>query len=129
MQAVQMWVALAPVSIEMGPMVHLTGSHREPLSGMLSYSGEDPKELYPELWEKYEVTPEHALATGDAQFHHAMTWHASAVNKTDEVRWGMSSYRIAGNCLYTGQQNYNTDGLGLVPNKPFDHPNFPIAYP
>jgi ectoine hydroxylase-related dioxygenase (phytanoyl-CoA dioxygenase family) len=129
MEAIQMWVALAPVSVEMGPMVHLTGSHKEPLGGMLSYSGESAEELYPELWERYECTPEHALATGDAQFHHANTWHSSKVNTTDQVRWGMSSYRMAGHVLYTGQQNYNTDGLGLEPNKPFDHPNFPLVYP
>jgi hypothetical protein len=40
----------------------------------------------------------------------------------------MSSQRMSADCLYTGQQNFNTDGLGLVPNKPFDHPNFPTVY-
>jgi ectoine hydroxylase-related dioxygenase (phytanoyl-CoA dioxygenase family) len=129
MQAVQMWVALAPVSVEMGPMVHLTGSQKEPPSGMLSYSGENPRDLHPDLWERYSETEPHPLNTGDAQFHHPLTWHASAVNTTDQVRWGMSSYRVAANVLYTGQQNYNTDGLGLAPNKTFDHPNFPIVYP
>ena len=126
--AVQLWVALRPVTPDMGCMVHLTGSHREPPLGMLSYAGEDAREKYPYLWEQYEQSEPHPMEAGDAYFHHGLTWHYSFPNETDRIRWAMSNYRISADCLYTGQQNYNTDGLGLVPNKPFDHPNFPIVY-
>ena len=51
------------------------------------------------------------------------------VNKTDKVRWAMSSYRISGRSRYTGQQNFNTDNLGIVPYETFDHANFPTVYP
>jgi hypothetical protein len=126
--SVQLWVALAPITKEMGPMVHLKGSHREPPRGMLSVSAQRPQDVLPQLWELYEQTEPHDLAPGDAVFHHGLCFHASGVNHTDRVRWGMSSYRIAADCLYTGQPNHNTDGLGLEPMKPLDHPNFPVVY-
>jgi ectoine hydroxylase-related dioxygenase (phytanoyl-CoA dioxygenase family) len=129
MSAIQMWVALVPVTTDMGPMVHLSGSHREPLSGMLAYSGEKAKDIYPELWDKYEESEPHAMGMGDAVFHHSQTWHYSFPNETDRIRWAMSSYRFDSRALYTGQPNFNTDNLGLVPEKTFDHPNFPIVYP
>ncbi len=127
-EAMQTWVALVPVTPDMGPMTHLTGSHREMPGGRLS-TFEDPQEIYPELWEKYEQSVPTPLGQGDAIFHHALTWHASGVNQTDRVRWAMSSYRMSGRCQYTGGQNYNTDGLGLTPWKHFDHPNYPTVYP
>jgi ectoine hydroxylase-related dioxygenase (phytanoyl-CoA dioxygenase family) len=126
--AVQLWVALRPVTEDMGCMVHLTGSHREPPMGMLGYAGEDARDKFPWLWEKYEQSKPHAMEPGDVMFHHGLTWHYSYPNETDRIRWAMSNQRIAADCLYTGQQNYNSDGLGLVPNKTFDHPNYPIVY-
>jgi ectoine hydroxylase-related dioxygenase (phytanoyl-CoA dioxygenase family) len=127
-RAVQLWVALAPITKDMGPMVHLKGSHREPPLGMFSVSKQRPQDEYPELWERYELTEPHDLQPGDAVFHSSLCFHASGLNHTDRVRWGMSSYRIAADCLFTGQPNHNTDGLGLEPMKPLDHPNFPIIY-
>jgi ectoine hydroxylase-related dioxygenase (phytanoyl-CoA dioxygenase family) len=127
--SVQCWVALAPITEDMGPMVHLKGSHHEHSLGMLSYQGVSPDQVHPELWERYEVTEPHDLNPGDAVFHHGLCLHASGVNHTDRIRWGMSSYRIAANCLYTNQPNHNTDGLGLEPFKPLDHPNFPVVWP
>ena len=69
------------------------------------------------------------MARGTAVFHHGLTWHFSGPNRTDKIRWAMSSYRISARSRYTGQANYNTDGLGLKPREVLDHPNFPIVYP
>ena len=128
-EAVQFWLALVDVTPEMGPMTHLKGSHRSMPGGMVGETHEDAQALYPELFEQYQPTPIKHLAQGTAVFHHALSWHASNPNQTDKVRWAMSSYRISSRCRYTGQANYNTDGLGLVPRKHFDHPNFPTVYP
>lgn len=127
--AVQMWLPLVDVSPDMGPMTHLSGSNAEQPQGMVGMSGEDAKELYPELWEKYPAHVGEALAKGDAVFHHTLTWHASPENKTDRIRWAMSSIRFDARARYTGQHNHNTNGLGLTPNQLFDHPNFPTVYP
>ena len=132
-EAMQMWLALVPMTPDMGPMVHLTGSHRTMPGGMLADSGmqehEDARELYPDLFESYETSTPATYAAGDAVFHHSLTWHASGVNKTDRMRWAMSSVRFSGRARYTGQANVNTDGLGLTPRAHFDHPNFPTVYP
>ena len=126
--AVQMWLPLVPVSIDMGPMVHLNGSHREPPGGMMGFSGEKAEEIYPELFDRYEISKPAEYNAGDVMFHHSLCWHSSGPNLTDKVRWAMSSYRISDRCLYTGQQNYNTDNLGLELNKRINHPNFPVVY-
>lgn len=128
-ESVQLWTALVPISEDMGQMVHLTGSHREMPGGMLGVVGEDARELYPDLFERYEISKPKPLKAGDALFHHTLTWHCSYANETDRVRWAMSSVRMSARCRYTGQHNFNTDGLGLIPNKHFDHPNFPTVYP
>jgi hypothetical protein len=128
-EAAQFWLALVPITPEMGPMVHLTGSHHSIPGGMVGETGEDARDLYPDLFRRYTVSEPRAYAPGDAVFHHCLTWHSSGLNMTDKVRWAMSSYRISARSCYTGQVNFNTDGLGLVPRKPFDHANFPTVYP
>lgn len=126
--AVQMWVALRPLTADMGCMVHLSGSHREPPLGMLSFSKQDATVKYPYLFEKYTATEPHDMAQGDVYFHHPLTWHRSGPNLTNKLRWGMSSLRVAADSLYTGQKAIPTDGYGLEPFKPFDHPNFPTVW-
>lgn len=128
-EAVQFWCALVPITPDMGSMSHLIGSHRSMPGGMLSVFKENPREIYPELFEQYPASEPKFHDVGDAVFHHGLTWHTSAPNKTDKPRWAMSNYRISGRCIYTGHVNYNTDGLGLTPRTRFDHPNFPIVYP
>lgn len=128
-QAAQTWIALAPITDDMGTMKHLDGSHREPPYGMHHFSNENPREILPELWEKYQTIAPRGYAAGDAMFHHCLTFHCSGSNHTNKIRWAMSSLRMSGKSIYTGQQNVNTDGLGLQVNKFFDHPNFPTVYP
>lgn len=128
-EAVQFWCALVPITPEMGSMSHLIGSHRSMPGGMLSVNKEDPQEIYPEIFQQYKASEPKAHDAGDAVFHHCLTWHSSGVNNTGKPRWAMSNYRASTRSLYTGQANYNTDGLGLVPRTAFEHPNFPIVYP
>ena len=128
-EALQLWTALVPITTDMAPMVHLSGSQKSQPGGMVAQLGEDARELYPELFETYEVSEPVNYQAGDALFHHVLTWHSSGSNVTDKVRWAMSSIRMSERCRYTGQQNFNTDNLGLVPNQQFDHPNFPTVYP
>jgi ectoine hydroxylase-related dioxygenase (phytanoyl-CoA dioxygenase family) len=124
-EVIQMWLALRDVTPEMGPMVHLTGSHETPPMGAMM---QDAPERYPWLFERYQATAAHALAQGDAMFHHPLCWHASAPNTTNRPRWAMTCNRISADCLYTGLSMANTNGLDLPIWKPFDHPNFPTIY-
>ena len=105
-QAAQTWIALVDDGRH-GPMQHLIGSHRS-MPGIRDGFGEDARELFPELFEDYKISDPHAVPKGSAVFHHAMTWHFSPENKTDRVRWAMSSYRMSATCRYTGAMNLNT---------------------
>jgi ectoine hydroxylase-related dioxygenase (phytanoyl-CoA dioxygenase family) len=124
-----MWTALAPISVDMGPMVHLSGSHREPPAGIFGYGGEDAQGVYPEIFKKHQVSQPRAYNPGDAVFHHCLTWHHAGINKTDKLRWAITNQRMSSNVRYTGQPSGNTDGMRLVFNKTFDHPNFLTVYP
>ena len=126
-QAVQTWTALVDVTEDMGPMQHLIGSQNS-IPGIRGGTGDRAEDIFPELFEKYAVSKLHGVPKGACVFHHAMTWHASGRNETNRVRWAMSSYRMSDRTIYTGADNENTNGLGLLPNKRFDHPNFPTVY-
>jgi len=128
-EAVQTWMALAPITPEMGPMVHLTGSHREPPMGSHISAGEDPQALYPEIFARYPVSEPQSYQPGDVMFHHCLTYHSSGANRTSKVRWAMSSYRISTRSLYTAGDDPHSAGFGLQPWKPLDHPHFPQVYP
>ena len=127
-QVMQMWTALVPISVDMGPMVHLSGSHREPPGGIFGPGTEDARDVYPEIFEKYEVSEPRDYNPGDAMFHHCLTWHHAGLNKTDKLRWATTNQRMSSNVRYTGQPSGNTDGMGLIPGKTFEHPDFPTVY-
>jgi ectoine hydroxylase-related dioxygenase (phytanoyl-CoA dioxygenase family) len=126
---VQFWLALCEITPEMGSMQHLSGSHREPPLGCVQYTGGEQKaeELYPELWEKYEISPAHHFRPGDVLAHDSLTMHYAQANQTDKFRWVYTSYRIPANTLYNGVPNPRFDEFGFTPWKPFDHPKFPIV--
>lgn len=128
-QVVQMWTALAPITADMGPMVHLSGSHREPPGGLFGYDKDDAREVYPELFERYKVSEPRDYNPGDAMFHHCLTWHSAGMNKTNKLRWAITNQRMSASVRYTGQPSGNTDDMGLVPIQRYDHPNFPTVYP
>lgn len=128
-QVIQMWTALVPISADMGPMVHLSGSHREPPGGIFGSGDEDAGDLYPEVFAKNEVSQPHAYNPGDAMFHHCLTWRKSNPNMSNKVRWAITNQRMSANTRYTGQQSGNTDGMGLIPGHTFDHPDFASVYP
>jgi len=131
-KAVQTWLALVDIDPEMGPMQHLLGSHRSMpghRNGNSRGDGrEDARVLFPEVFEQYKPSELKAVPKGSAVFHHSLTYHYAPRNYTNRVRWAMSSYRISADCLYTGAQNHNTDGLGLAFDEPLNHPNFPTIY-
>ena len=128
-EAVQTWIALVPITPDMSPMAHMSGSHREKPNGIHELANETIEETYPELFDKYEISELHTYAPGDAVFHHCLTYHTSEANRTNRIRMGISSLRFSARSLYTGQSLSHTDGLGMQPLKLFSHANFPTVYP
>jgi ectoine hydroxylase-related dioxygenase (phytanoyl-CoA dioxygenase family) len=125
---IQFWLALSEITPEMGSMQHLTGSHREPPLGCVHYTdNQSLKASYPELWEKYELSPAHHFQPGDVLAHNSLTVHYAQSNKTDRLRWVYTSYRIPADTLYNGIPNPRFSEFGFEPWKPFDHPKFPVV--
>jgi len=128
-----LWVALVEMVPEMAPLQHLTGSHKEPWI--------EPTELDPNLvftpgagitaeeaLAKYPKSPSQHLQPGDAIAHHVLTFHGTEHgNDTDRIRWSWISQRFPADVKYIDKRNSRSDGLGLVPGQPLDHPYFPVV--
>jgi ectoine hydroxylase-related dioxygenase (phytanoyl-CoA dioxygenase family) len=123
------WIALDDVPPERGSMRFLTGSHVEGPLGRTLRLGSDLTDIYPELKDRYEVSPPVHLRPGDATVHHSLVCHYAPENTTDHPRWAFIASYFPADVLYNGAKNHTADPLGLTPEQPFDHPNFPIIYP
>lgn len=123
----QIWIAAVEITPDMGPLQHLSGSHREPPLGRGTHSRGGMVDVYPWLLEKYAVSPAFHLQPGDALCHHALTFHSAQPNATDRDRIAWASHRFDARALYTGLVNDRSDGRGLEVGAPFDHPFFPIV--
>jgi ectoine hydroxylase-related dioxygenase (phytanoyl-CoA dioxygenase family) len=134
--SVQIWVAAAEILPEMGSLQYLSGSHRLPPMGKAEAyelpDGSRPAngavDIYPWLLEQYEVSPPFHLMPGDALAHHGLTMHYAMPNQSaTSDRWAWASSRFDARVAYNGAPNHRTDGRGLVLNKQFDHPAFPLV--
>lgn len=128
-EALQTWISLTEIVPEMGPMEHLRGSHKEGPLGRHIFAGEAAEEVNPHVFARHKVTKPRHYQPGDADFHHCLTYHRSAVNSTNRIRWAVSSIRFSNRCLYNGIPSVQAEGLGLDLFKPFDHPLIPTVYP
>lgn len=128
------WIALDEVPPERGSMRFYSGSHREgPLGRMKDRSGtvSDLLATYPHLTERYALSAPLHLEPGDATCHHQLVLHGAPANETDVARWSFLGLYFPADTLYTGipLEHPRVDALALVPNEPFDHPQFPIICP
>jgi hypothetical protein len=71
------------------------------------------------------------LAAGEATMHHALTWHASGANSTDQPRRAAVARFVADGTTWFGatryEFNYTDDELGLQLGDPIGGPYFPIS--
>jgi ectoine hydroxylase-related dioxygenase (phytanoyl-CoA dioxygenase family) len=122
----QFWIVLGEITADMGSLQHYDRSH---LAGPLGNVQSDEAFLagYPELAERYPVTPARSYRPGDVVAHHPLSIHFAGPNRTNRVRWALTSYRIRADSLYCGIPCRWTDDIGLELWQPFDHPHFPIV--
>src|ERR1700754_3023341 len=71
------WVALNEIPAERGTMRFLSGSQREGCLGRTRVQGKGVNEYYPELYERYELSPELSLKAGDATAHSSYVAHGA----------------------------------------------------
>ena len=125
---VMLWLALAPVTPEMGSLRFIDRGHRLGMLGRYSHvESIDMVDAYPGTAEHCGISPPLELNAGDCTIHDALTPHSAGPNLTDAVRWGLAMTYFPADTLYTGAPHRSFDGLGLEINEPFDHPNFPVV--
>ena len=88
------WIALEEVTVEMGAMHFIPGSHNAGIDGFdhrIEDALEGRSSLLEKVSEKLKADPvSYNLKPGDATFHHGLTIHFTGKNSTDKIRKGMT---------------------------------------
>src|SRR5262249_42385693 len=135
--AVTCWIALDDVGGQNGGMQVAAGSHL--LGEKLPVEfGDGSSFMHDERPGVGEVRApedegleavEYVLEAGEAGFHHALLWHASGPNRTENPRRGFIPPYVAGGAGGLGAEgvspNYHGDGLPRAPPEPVPPPPFP----
>jgi ectoine hydroxylase-related dioxygenase (phytanoyl-CoA dioxygenase family) len=131
--AIQTWMALCPITPDMGGMQHLSGSQKEgPViesndSMSNEWSLEEFLEQFPQMRE-HPLSEPHSFEPGDALVHDGLCAHGALPNNTNRVRWAYTSYRVPATTRYIGRPASPwLDSLELEVDKPMDHPMLPIV--
>ncbi|HVX21004.1 MAG TPA: phytanoyl-CoA dioxygenase family protein [Acidimicrobiales bacterium] len=125
------WIALDEVTPAQGSMRFLSGSHHDGPLGRRNFGdAAHVVAYYPDLLDRYELSPPLHLAPGDATVHTGLVVHSAPPNTTDRPRWSLvTSYHPADTC-YTGAPHHIFhESLGLEVGQPIRHPQFPTIYP
>lgn len=130
-ETVTCWIALCDVTVDMGPMVYLAGSHKRGLQPLPEgISGEE--ESRPENMDGEEVAL--TIKAGQVGFHHGLLLHGSGKNLSEIPRVGLVSHTISTACTYKpGQHHFNEDKMKKQPTVPkpgerFSGPQFPMMW-
>lgn len=117
--AITVWVALTDLSVDMGPLRFLAGSHHEPPLGRFSRGvGDDMREAVPHLAD-YPIAGGQQLRAGDATVHMDLTVHGAGPNTTDRVRAAYTARYMPTDVLYTGSPHRHFDRFGLTAGASF----------
>ena len=135
--AVTCWIALDDVSAANGGMQVAAGSHKlgEKLpvefgDGSSFMHAERPGigEVRPPEEEGLDVVG-YELKAGECGFHHALLWHASGPNTSQNPRRGFIPRYVAGGTTWLGAgrfpYNYTDEELECAPGEPIHGPHFP----
>lgn len=123
------WVALAPVTAEMGSLRFFDKSNALGLLGRSFVTdGDDIPTQHAWLTDQ-PVVGGYDLSPGDATVHHALTVHGAPKNSSSTARLSFTATYFDANALYTGAPYSQTDQLSqkLEVNRPFEHPAYPIV--
>ena len=126
--ALTVWIALVEITPDMGPVQFYSGSHRCGLLGGIPFHAKyDLVEEYPELVDRFPLSPAHHMMPGDATVHHSLTVHGASANSTDRQRWSFLTSYFPEGTRYTGAPNHDTDGLDLQRGYEIEHPSFALV--
>lgn len=122
------WVALVPVSAEMGSLRFVDRSHRLGSLGRFQHTADgDTVKNYPGIAEQMDLLDGNDLKPGDATVHDSYMVHAAGPNRTDRPRWACVQAFMPADALYTGAHHVGFGSYGFTVNEPIVHPDFPIT--
>jgi ectoine hydroxylase-related dioxygenase (phytanoyl-CoA dioxygenase family) len=129
------WVALQDTDLTNGGMRTIVGSHKWGLAGNAYTFGEKNLE---ELEERFKKDGQEwidepcVLKAGQVSFHHALTFHGSGPNLSNEPRLSFIVHMMPETCALNdnGRYHQNVDmiGGGRKVGDRFDGPAFPVVW-
>ncbi|PBC35630.1 hypothetical protein CJ179_47100 [Rhodococcus sp. ACS1] len=129
--AFTIWIALTDLTPDMGTLQFMPGSHHEgPLGRFSRAPGDDIRNTYTHLEEKYGFEGGTALNAGDATVHYDLTVHGASQNLTPGPRAAYTLRYMPTDVVYTGAPHRHFDAFNLTPGELFaDSPHVPhISY-
>ena len=135
--AVTCWIALDDVSAENGGMQVAAGSHKlgEKLPVEFGDGSSFMHEERPGIGEVQNAEDArlesvgYELKAGECGFHHALLWHASGPNTSQNPRRGFIPRYVAAGTMWLGSlrfpYNYTDEELECMPGEPIHGPHFP----
>jgi ectoine hydroxylase-related dioxygenase (phytanoyl-CoA dioxygenase family) len=118
------WIALMPLTPEMGTMSFVSGSHRLGVLG--NYRNGDLLDVYPELRERCTVTEPMTYQAGDATVHSSLTVHGAGFNTTPHPRWAYTVIVNPADARWNGAVAEAYDTSRMVVHQELDDERFPI---
>lgn len=134
--ALSCWMALVDVTVRMGCMHFIPGSHRwgrfgwktlpsellETLDGLRLLSPKDKHDLL----QPVEVP----LRAGSCTFHDGLMMHYAGPNLTNRPRLGLVTHYVPDGTTFSGiNSSFMTDAAGLVAGQPIKGDLFPVVAP
>lgn len=138
--AVTAWVALDDVHLKNGAMQMAVGSHLLGERLPVAFGTGTPylQEMRPSVVKPIEDPIEQGLdiktielKAGEVSLHHALTWHASGPNETDEPRRACIARYFGDGTIWLGSRryayNYSDDEIGIEIGQPLEGRYFPLV--
>lgn len=129
------WIALQDTDLTNGGMMSILGSHKWGLiPDSDSFFNQDMEQLRQKYETEGKVWKEDPciLKAGQASFHHALTFHGSGVNFTNEPRLSIVAHFMPGGTAYRAgvQKHFNVSLLGAdaKEGRLYENEFFPVTY-
>ncbi|MBO7744558.1 phytanoyl-CoA dioxygenase family protein [Paenibacillus sp. MWE-103] len=132
---VTVWIALQDTDLTNGGMMTILGSHKwGAVEGSDTFFEQDMGKLKAKFANREDWVEEPCiLKAGQASFHHALTFHGSGPNLTNEPRLSVVAHLMPGDTYFRGGR-FKHDNLRLLGARPepgmrFDREEyFPLLY-
>jgi len=126
------WIAMVDVTVQMGCMSFIPGSHRwgrlavQSLPNDMLDSLEGVALLVPEDKRDLVKPTTIEVKAGSCTFHNALTLHYAAPNQTQQPREGFIINYVPDDITFNGKKHVTTDHLNLTPGQPIAGDLFPV---